>query len=33
MPRKIYDNLDELSTIVKIRTELDGLKGIYGFLL
>lgn len=30
-PRKIYDNIGELSTIVKIRTESDGLKGIYGF--
>jgi group I intron endonuclease len=30
-PRKIYDNIGELSTIDKIRTELDGLKGIYGF--
>lgn len=30
-PRKIYDNIGELSTIDKIRTELEGLKGIYGF--
>lgn len=28
---KIYDNISELSTMNKIRTELDGLKGIYGF--
>jgi hypothetical protein len=31
-PRKIYDNIGELSTTInKIRTELGGLKGVYGF--
>jgi hypothetical protein len=30
-PREIYDNIGKLITIDKIRTELDGLNGIYGF--